>query len=258
MSISCFTGPSWFYGSASEHSVLYQYQLYGAENIFLGHMQTESPYFQSTPGASKPYKAGPFPQDPKFGDCEPGSTCEKSWALRIINSKNILIYSAGLYSFFQNWDQSCIADETCQSGLIETSYSQGLWMYNIFTVGAEQVVSPRGGIPPTLQKDNQAGFSTEVTVWLVLALGGADLGGDGGLNDGSQIVYIDPTVFLEPSPTVGCWPPCTLVFPLSTMPFLSTIDLPPITTTITVNSVTTVTTITVSKSKCLHPTRTDS
>ncbi|KAF3153548.1 hypothetical protein TWF569_001860 [Orbilia oligospora] len=29
-------GPSWFYGTASEHNVLYQYQLQGAKNIFMG------------------------------------------------------------------------------------------------------------------------------------------------------------------------------------------------------------------------------
>lgn len=26
-------GPSWFYGAGSEHTVLYQYQLYGAKNV---------------------------------------------------------------------------------------------------------------------------------------------------------------------------------------------------------------------------------
>jgi hypothetical protein len=29
-------GPAWFYGTASEHSVLYQYNLANAENIFMG------------------------------------------------------------------------------------------------------------------------------------------------------------------------------------------------------------------------------
>ncbi|KAF3213001.1 hypothetical protein TWF679_005570 [Orbilia oligospora] len=40
-------GPSWFYGTASEHSVLYQYQLQGAKNIFMGLIQTESPLMAS-------------------------------------------------------------------------------------------------------------------------------------------------------------------------------------------------------------------
>jgi hypothetical protein len=29
-------GPSWLYGTASEHAVLYQYQLYNAKDIFMG------------------------------------------------------------------------------------------------------------------------------------------------------------------------------------------------------------------------------
>ena len=26
-------GPSWFYGTGSEHSVMYQYELFGAKNV---------------------------------------------------------------------------------------------------------------------------------------------------------------------------------------------------------------------------------
>jgi hypothetical protein len=36
-------GPTWLYGTASEHSQMYQYQLLNASNIYLGHMQTETP-----------------------------------------------------------------------------------------------------------------------------------------------------------------------------------------------------------------------
>jgi hypothetical protein len=39
-------GPTWLYGTASEHNVLYQYQLNGASNLLLGMIQTESPYYQ--------------------------------------------------------------------------------------------------------------------------------------------------------------------------------------------------------------------
>jgi hypothetical protein len=36
-------GPTWLYGTASEHCQMYQYQLVGASNVYLGHMQTETP-----------------------------------------------------------------------------------------------------------------------------------------------------------------------------------------------------------------------
>ncbi|KAF6816043.1 hypothetical protein CPLU01_13957, partial [Colletotrichum plurivorum] len=79
------------------------------------------------------------------------------------------------------------------------------------------------------------GFTTEVSAWLVLALDGGDLGGDGGSQQsGSDVVYIDPKVFVSPSPTVACWAPCRLVWPSSTMSSTTTISFDPVDTTITV------------------------
>jgi hypothetical protein len=42
-------GPTWFYGTASEHSVLYQYQLLGPKNIWLGrkYIRVDRSLFQS-------------------------------------------------------------------------------------------------------------------------------------------------------------------------------------------------------------------
>jgi hypothetical protein len=38
-------GPTWLYGTTSEHCVLYKYQLFGARDVLLGMIQTESPYY---------------------------------------------------------------------------------------------------------------------------------------------------------------------------------------------------------------------
>lgn len=142
-------GPTWLYGTASEHNILYQYQLSGASDIYLGHMQTETPYFQPTPAAApQPFTPNTFPQDPTFADCTTTASCKKSWALRILKSTNIFIYSAGLYSFFgEKYDQACLAQENCQKKLLEisSSDSRGLWLYNIFTKGAEEIISPAAG-----------------------------------------------------------------------------------------------------------------
>lgn len=249
-------GPCWFYGTASEHNVLYQYQLRNAKDIFLGHMQTETPYMQPTPGALQPFTPSLALGDPTFPDCaedDPG--CEMAWALRVIRSRDVFIYSAGFYSFFSSYTQDCLDTETCQNGLIETSYSQGLWIYNLFTIGAVQAVTPRGGLSAAFQQDTQKGFSTEISAWLALAISGADLGGDGGPGDGSGIVYIDPTIWIEPSPTLGCFDPCTMVLPPSTLPSPVTIVIPPQTVTLTLDggSVTTVSvTVATSKSRCAH------
>ncbi|KAH8646744.1 pectate lyase superfamily protein-domain-containing protein, partial [Xylariales sp. PMI_506] len=132
--------PTWFYGSASEHFVMYQYQLSNAKNVFLGFMQTETPYYQPSPLAPAPFElsVGAFSNDPTFGSCDPATaTCARAWALRIINSTDILIYGAGFYSFFQNYDQTCLNDgsQTCQDRLIDISYSERVYIYDLVTLG---------------------------------------------------------------------------------------------------------------------------
>ncbi|KEQ68194.1 pectin lyase-like protein [Aureobasidium namibiae CBS 147.97] len=105
-------GPTWLYGTASEHSQLYQYQLTNASTIYLGHMQTETPYYQPGPNALSPYKIGQFLSDPTFDNCADDS-CRTAWALRVVESKDIFIYSAGFYSFFQNNQLGCALQDNC-------------------------------------------------------------------------------------------------------------------------------------------------
>ena len=93
--------PTFLYGTASGHSVLYQYQVYGASNLFMGMIQTESPYYQVSPPAPAPFTSavGLYNGDPTFSDCTPGSpSCAFSWSLMVQQSTNILIYVTGLYS----------------------------------------------------------------------------------------------------------------------------------------------------------------
>lgn len=202
-------GPTWFYGSASEHSQLYQYQLYNASNIYMGHMQTETPYYQPNPNALSPYTPGQFPGDPTFENCA-DDTCKHAWALRVINTTNVFIYSAGFYSFFQNNQLGCAPEENCQLALIDTNFASGLWIYSIFTKGNIQIVSPQGGIPPLLFNSTTSdGYTSEIAAWLALSSGGEDIGeGAGG---GSGIVTIDPGIWSShsTSATVTCIPPCT-------------------------------------------------
>jgi hypothetical protein len=91
----------------------------------------------------QPYTIGKFPSDPTFSDCST-SFCQEAWALRMLNSSSIFIYSAGFYSFFQNYDQACVPEENCQEKLIETSSCTDVWVYNIFTKGVVEIASPDG------------------------------------------------------------------------------------------------------------------
>lgn len=174
-------GPTWFYGTASEHSQMYQYQLNHAANIFFGHMQTETPYYQPNPTADGPYLPGKFRSDPTFLKCEGGDKlCKTSWALRILNSRQIVIFGGGFYSFFKDNELGCTEKEDCQKSMIETSFSDKLWIYNIFTKGNQEIFTPAGNHFKPLKFDDTVrnGYTSEVAAWLPLALDGAEYGDD--------------------------------------------------------------------------------
>ncbi|KAF4186957.1 hypothetical protein CNMCM7927_004692 [Aspergillus lentulus] len=235
-------GPTWLYGTASEHSQMYQYQLLNASNIYLGHMQTETPYWQPNPNALKPYQAGEFPSDPVYDNCA-DDLCKGAWALRVLDSKDVFIYSAGFYSFFQNNQLGCTDEENCQLALIETNFASSVWVYNIFTKGNVQIITPRGGLPPLLfNSTTRNGYTSEIAAWLALSTQGEDIGSSPG--DGSGSVTIDPDLWSgNPGTpvTMQCSPPCTYILPPLTLTTETTFSFPPLTTSVTVgfNSTTT-------------------
>lgn len=47
--IESTTGTFWLYGTAVEHHTLYQYQLANTKDIFMGQIQTETPYVHPSP-----------------------------------------------------------------------------------------------------------------------------------------------------------------------------------------------------------------
>jgi len=222
-------GPTWLYGTASEHAQMYQYQLQNAANVYMGHMQTETPYYQPKPNALSPYKPGDLSSDPTFSDCS-DDLCKGAWALRVLNSTDVFIYSAGFYSFFQNYDEGCIDDEDCQQSLIQTNFANNLWMYNIFTKGNVEIVSPQGNLPALrFNSTTRNGFTSEIAAWLALSTGGDTIGSN---DDDSGIVYIDPLLWGEPDDDrhVSCNEPCTYVLPPMTLPTPGTWHYPSLVT----------------------------
>jgi hypothetical protein len=217
-------GPCWFYGTGSEHTILYQYQLRYAKNIYLGHIQTESPYFQPVPVAPKPFgdsiRTGRFRGDPTFADCT-SNACKEAWGLRILNSEDIVVHSAGLYSWFVNYEQACLNSEDCQERIMEVKGSKRVVIHNIFTKGVTQVASGSSNSTTIRQRDNKQGYTSEISLWIPL--------------DGSEnIVYVGTEVFT--SKTAQCTAPCTFVFPPSQLPSRTSISLKPYTTSLEVGS----------------------
>lgn len=144
------SGPTWLYGTSSEHSMLYQYNFYNSSNTFAGMIQTESPYFQGTAVSQSPgpfsASVGQFGNDPIFedGTCTgTGLVCDVSWAVIIEAVNNLTIAGAGLYSWFANYDQDvCVDAQNCQQRLVKDGGSNaGLYIWNLITIGATEMIS---------------------------------------------------------------------------------------------------------------------
>lgn len=153
-------GPVWLIGTGSEHNVLYQYNLVGAKNHFLGIIQTESPYYQPTPAPP-----APFTVNSAYNDPTSFSTPGHSWALRIKNSSGILVYGAGLYSFFNSYDQTCVNPANCQSQVVDVdSASSNIAILGLSTVGVSNMLS--FNTKPTIsQQPNRSGLQSTVMKW---------------------------------------------------------------------------------------------
>ncbi|KAK0717718.1 glycoside hydrolase family 55 protein [Lasiosphaeria miniovina] len=152
-------GPVWGFGTASEHSVLYNYQFSDASEVYLALIQTETPYFQGNP-----VSVSPFTKNDKFGDpdfaasCPSGTDggCERSWGVRAVNSKDIFIYGAGLYSFFDNYDQTCLETESCQTNMVSLEDST-VHLFGLSTKASVNMLTVNGQ-SAALDKDNRNNF----------------------------------------------------------------------------------------------------
>lgn len=111
---------------------------------------------QPLPAAPAPFtnSVGLFPNDPDFADCTSSNraTCAMAWAVRLVSSTNIAIYGAGLYNFFQNYDQSCLGNEHCQSKLFQTIDSGPVYVLNLVTKATQEMVNLPSSSPELLSE----------------------------------------------------------------------------------------------------------
>ncbi|EPT02026.1 hypothetical protein FOMPIDRAFT_141879 [Fomitopsis schrenkii] len=152
-------GPVWMIGTAAEHHTLYQYNLVNARDHYLGLLQTESPYYQPSPPPPAPFAIDPRYHDPSFPSGQ-----LSAWAVSIQNSHGVLIFGAGLYSFFSGYGQACLKDSSCQSQILNIDGTSSLSVYSLSTVGVTHQLSVGGrGIVPSYE--NQNGFQSTMTAW---------------------------------------------------------------------------------------------
>lgn len=156
-------GPVWLVGTGSEHHILVNYNLAGAANHYLGLPQTESPYFQPIPPPPGPlYTSLSKWKDPTFTGGQ-----KAAWGLQVTRSRNILVFGAGLYSFFIDYDSTtCNRPDkiNCQEEVLNVDEGSSISIYSLATVGVAHPLSIDSK-PVINAVDNRNGFAQTVTVW---------------------------------------------------------------------------------------------
>ena len=154
-------GPVWMYGTSAEHSVLYNYQIANAANVYMSIIQSETPYFQSNPDATTPYTTNTAYFDPVFSGA---ASVNKAWGLRILDSKDVLVYGAGLYSFFENYEQTCLLTESCQTNMVSVEGSSAISIYALATKASVNMITVDGkGV--ALDADNRNNFCATIAMF---------------------------------------------------------------------------------------------
>jgi len=136
---------------------LYNYQIANAKNVYMALIQAETPYFQSNPNAITPFKVNTAYNDPDFSkSCTSADpkNCAKAWGLRIIGSSDIFIYGAGLYSFFDNYSQTCLDTESCQNNIISLEKNTNVQLFGISTKASTNMITTNGVANVALKNDN--------------------------------------------------------------------------------------------------------
>ncbi|KAI3321311.1 glycoside hydrolase family 55 protein [Xylariaceae sp. AK1471] len=137
-------GNIWLVGTSVEHHARYQYQFLNTQNIYAGQIQTETPYYQPNPSGRSPFPLNAT-SDPNFDVSCPKATaadnCAEAWGLSVKASKNVLIYGAGLYSFYSNFNTSCSdtgSSTLCQQGMViyDAANTTNFRIYGLNTVGS--------------------------------------------------------------------------------------------------------------------------
>ncbi|KAL8378737.1 hypothetical protein RB599_008514 [Gaeumannomyces hyphopodioides] len=115
-------GPTWLWGTAAEHNLLYQYSFAGAEKLVAGQFQAEIPPFQASRVASSLVDTLPLPGDPDV------DATTDAWGVRISRCKEIQILGAGLSS------------PATQGQGLHIQHSRNFSVYNINHAGNGQLL----------------------------------------------------------------------------------------------------------------------
>ncbi|KNZ74781.1 Glucan 1,3-beta-glucosidase [Termitomyces sp. J132] len=114
------------------------------------------PYFQPNPAPPTPFSVNSSFEDPVFT-----SDLTSAWGLKVVSSSDIIVFGAGLYSFFS---ASCITPATCQSQILDVDASSSISIYSLSTVATTFQLSVNG-VGIVNQNQNINGFASTLTAW---------------------------------------------------------------------------------------------
>ena len=116
-----------------------------------------------TPDArSQPYGRSDAFSDPDYAAACPPGICD-AYGLRILNSRSVMIYGGGLYSFFKNQSTQCsLADapngfRDCQNQIFSIEGDSSVQFFALSEVGAEQMI--------TIDRVDKAKWSDNLSVY---------------------------------------------------------------------------------------------
>ena len=119
---------------------------------------------QANPNALTPFTPNKAFSDPDYSTCTTDS-CRKSWGLRVVDSSDVFVYGAGLYSFFDNYSQTCLETESCQENMVSVEGgTSNLHLYGLSTKASTNMVTVNGqGVVP--QADNRDNFCSTIALF---------------------------------------------------------------------------------------------
>ncbi|KID95120.1 LysM domain-containing protein, partial [Metarhizium majus ARSEF 297] len=110
--------------------------------------------------------------DPDFSETCNGSKlqCDFSWAAMFSQVSNVTIAGAGLYSWFDAYDQSvCVDAQNCQQRLIFDQGGNGeLWVFNLVSIGSVEMIIDDSSAIEAAKENTQANahpFWSALAVW---------------------------------------------------------------------------------------------
>lgn len=81
-----------------------------------------------------------------------------------MDSTDFYLYGGGLYSFFENYAQECLDDESCQDNMIEIDCSE-VYMYGVSTKASTNMFTSSNGDQLVPQIENRSNFCSTVAMF---------------------------------------------------------------------------------------------